>query len=71
MADFAIEGDAIRCLESDRGTKAPGRIATGPQGCTIENGPSIEGLGLAGLEAPSREALIETLVERGHIVHGT
>ena len=69
MAEFAIEGDAIRCLEGDRGSLAPGRVVRGGDGVVIEDGPSIDGLGLAGDTAPSLEKLIERMTEAGHVVH--
>ena len=69
MAEFAIEGDVIRCLEGDRGGMAPGRLVRGGEGVVIEDGPSIEGLGLAGDTAPTREALVERMTEAGHVVH--
>ena len=71
MAEFAIEGDAIRCIDADRGGRAPGRIVETAGGVEIADGPSIDGLGLVGMSAASRSDLIEALVSGGHIVHGS
>ena len=70
MATFAIQGDAIRCLEGERGSLAPGAIVGTPDGFRIETGPSIDGLGLEGTSAPTREALIEALEGSGHTIVG-
>lgn len=71
MPTFAIEGDAVRCLEGERGSLAPGAIVGTPDGFHVETGPSIDGLGLDGTSAPTREALIEKLEAGGHTIVGT
>ena len=71
MPTFAIEGDAIRCLEGDRGAMAPGAIVGTTDGFHIESGPSIADLGLDGIRAPTREALIDKLEAGGHTIVGS